>query len=397
MGASVDLGPADERAELEAEVTTASSAGAGSCSDRGGGDARCRGHVARRARPQRRSPGIAVVVDASMADVLWIPADVLADDAVRAALGSHTDLRGHNVEAADALAAGVRRRGAGPHARHGDRRLPHRPGRGPLHAARPHREVHEVRPAVRRRRRQWPARPRRHVARRRRAGRPRCARRRPRSPSRSWPSMEAQGMAELYRDDREPAGAACSPRWSTSASGSTSTSCAALGKRLSDEVQTLQAQLREVGGPRRPQPQLAEAAARDPLRRAWAWRRGRRPRPATPPTPRRSRSSRTSGPSSSSRCCATARSRSCAPPTARACSPRSAADGRIHATFNQTVARTGRLSSDQPNLHNIPVRTEEGRQFRKAFVPGAGLPSCWSPTTTRSSCAASPTSPRTPG
>jgi DNA polymerase-1 len=47
-------------------------------------------------------------------------------------------------------------------------------------------------------------------------------------------------------------------------------------------------------------------------------------------------------------------------------------DGRIHATFNQTVARTGRLSSDQPNLHNIPVRTEEGRQFRRAFVPAAG-------------------------
>jgi DNA polymerase-1 len=49
-----------------------------------------------------------------------------------------------------------------------------------------------------------------------------------------------------------------------------------------------------------------------------------------------------------------------------------APDGRIHATFNQTVARTGRLSSDQPNLHNIPVRSEEGRQFRKAFIPAAG-------------------------
>jgi DNA polymerase-1 len=47
-------------------------------------------------------------------------------------------------------------------------------------------------------------------------------------------------------------------------------------------------------------------------------------------------------------------------------------DGRIHATFNQTVARTGRLSSDQPNLHNIPVRTEEGRTFRRAFVPAPG-------------------------
>ena len=41
---------------------------------------------------------------------------------------------------------------------------------------------------------------------------------------------------------------------------------------------------------------------------------------------------------------------------------------RIRATFNQTVARTGRLSSDAPNLHNIPVRSERGRVFRTAFV-----------------------------
>lgn len=49
-----------------------------------------------------------------------------------------------------------------------------------------------------------------------------------------------------------------------------------------------------------------------------------------------------------------------------------APDGRIHASFNQTVARTGRLSSDQPNLHNIPVRSEDGRRFRRAFVPAEG-------------------------
>jgi DNA polymerase-1 len=49
-----------------------------------------------------------------------------------------------------------------------------------------------------------------------------------------------------------------------------------------------------------------------------------------------------------------------------------AADGRIHASFNQTVARTGRLSSDRPNLHNIPIRTEEGRRIRRAFIPADG-------------------------
>jgi DNA polymerase-1 len=46
--------------------------------------------------------------------------------------------------------------------------------------------------------------------------------------------------------------------------------------------------------------------------------------------------------------------------------------GRIHASFNQSVAATGRLSSSDPNLQNIPVRTEEGRQIRQAFLPGAG-------------------------
>jgi DNA polymerase-1 len=46
--------------------------------------------------------------------------------------------------------------------------------------------------------------------------------------------------------------------------------------------------------------------------------------------------------------------------------------GRVHASFNQTVAATGRLSSSDPNLQNIPVRTEQGRQIRQAFVPEPG-------------------------
>ena len=47
--------------------------------------------------------------------------------------------------------------------------------------------------------------------------------------------------------------------------------------------------------------------------------------------------------------------------------------GRIHTTLSQTVAATGRLSSSNPNLQNIPVRREEGREIRRAFVPGEGF------------------------
>ena len=106
--------------------------------------------------------------------------------------------------------------------------------------------------------------------------------------------------------------------------------------------------------------------------RSSSCRRSGRPRPATRPTPTCSSSS-PSATSCPPRSSSTGRSPSSSRPTPTRCPTLiNARTGRIHPSFNQLVAVTGRLSSSNPNAQNIPIRTELGRRIRAAFVPEAG-------------------------
>jgi DNA polymerase-1 len=180
-------------------------------------------------------------------------------------------------------------------------------------------------------------------------------------------SLQAQGMAELYRTIENPLVLVLA-KMEHIGIGVDVDELRALGKRLADEVQTLQVQLREVAG----RDDLNLNSPKQ-LREILYDERGLAPGKKTKTGYSTDAATLEKikdqwpeflGPLMRYREVEKLRST-----YGEGLLAEVADDGRIHATFNQTVARTGRLSSDQPNLHNIPVRTDEGRQFRKAFVP----------------------------
>ena len=209
-------------------------------------------------------------------------------------------------------------------------------------------------------------------------------------------ALEQQGMARLYAEV-ENRSSVCSPAWSTPAWPSTA-ELQALNQRLTSEVARLGAELRALVGRDElnvnSTPQLREILFADP-----PLGRGLTPVKKTKTGPSTDAASLEKlhdqwpefiGPLLQYRELEKLRGT-----YGEGLLAEVAADGRIHATFNQTVARTGRLSSDRPNLHNIPVRRERGGPSApRSSRPTAG--SYWWPTTTRSSCAASPTWRPTP-
>jgi DNA polymerase-1 len=368
MGTSVDLGPVEDRAEIVAEVTTAESPAAATSAIESAGALDI---AATWVGEPGRSPlaGIAVVVDASVAEVLWIPADVLADDAVRTALGAHRNLRGHNVKPLmrSLLEFDVELRGLTldtaiaaylidpAEARY---TLPDliekytrfaRPsddtaGSGQLDldgtslgdaelASRDALAVNALAEPI--------------VA-----------------------SLDAQGMAELYRTIENPLVLVLAKMEHVGV-GVDVEELRALGKRLSDEVQTLQAHLREVAGrddlnlnsPKQLREILYDERGLSP---------GKKTKTGYSTDAATLEKIKDQWPEFLEPLLRYREVEKLRSTYGEGLLAEVAPDGRIHATFNQTVARTGRLSSDQPNLHNIPVRTDEGRQFRRAFVPAPG-------------------------
>ena len=368
MGAAVDLGPVEEQQELVAEVNVVETSAA-AAELIAGLDAL--DVAAAWTGDPGRTPltGLAVVTAPASADVAWIPATLLDDSVVHAALEAHTDVRGHRLKALmrSLLGLGCSLDGIAldtaiaaylidpAEARY---ELPDliekytsfaRPaddaaGRGQLDLDGTAMSDGEL------------------------AGRDALAVHHLVEPIRS--SLEAHGMAELYTSVENPLVMVLAKMEHVGIAVDVG-ELEALNQKLSDEVESLVDELRRVAD----MPDLNLNSPKQ-LRELLYDTRGLTPIKKTK-----------TGPSTDA---ATLEKLEHEWPEFLAPLRRHreveklrgtygkgllaevATDGRIHATFNQTVARTGRLSSDQPNLHNIPVRSDEGRLFRRAFVATQG-------------------------
>jgi DNA polymerase-1 len=368
MGATVDLGPSADEQELVAEVTEieTSSAAAEVISGVEALDVA----AAWVGEPgSSELTGLAVVTDPESAEVAWIAGPLLADDAVHAALAAHTDVRGHQIKALmrSLLDVGVSLDGIAL-----DTAIA-------AYLIDPAEARYELPDLIEKYTRF--ARPSDDAAGSgqldldgdalsdaERAGRDALAVHHLVGPIRS--SLDAQGMAELYATIENPLVMVLAKMEHVGIAVDVA-ELEELNARLTNEVESLVAELREVAG----MPDLNLNSPKQ-LRELLYDNKGLTPIKKTK-----------TGPSTDA---ATLEKLEHEWPEFLAPLRRHreveklrgtygkgllaevAPDGRIHATFNQTVARTGRLSSDKPNLHNIPVRSEEGRLFRRAFVASEG-------------------------
>ena len=210
----------------------------------------------------------------------------------------------------------------------------------------------------------------------------RRARRRPRrcAPARSatWPMRSTPSWSAAAPRGCSPSSScrspSCSPTWRPSASPPTPTPCSSLQAELGARGEGGRA-----GRPRSWSAASSTSVRRSSCRRSCSTSSGcPRPsgsRPATPPTPTRWPTSTCKTEHPVLELLLRHREVARLKTVVDGLLPLIDDHGRIHTTFNQTIAATGRLSSTDPNLQNIPVRTAEGRRIREAFTVGAGYES----------------------
>ena len=368
MGAPVDLGPQEEQQELVAEVTEMETAADAAAAIKG---VAALDLAATWVGDPGRTElvGLAVVIDPDAAEVAWIPAALLSDSSVQDELAAHTDVRGHQIKALmrSLLATGCSLDGIAldtaiaaylidpAEARY---ELPDliekytkfaRPsddaaGSGQLDLDGSAMSDAEL------------------------AGRDALAIHHLVEPIRA--SLVAQGMAELYATIENPLVMVLAKMEHIGIAVDID-ELHGLNDKLTAEVESLVAELRDVAGmpdlnlnsPKQLRELLYDTKGLTPIKKT---KTGPSTDAATleklehewpeflAPLRRHREVEKLRG------------------TYGKGLLQEVAPDGRIHATFNQTVARTGRLSSDKPNLHNIPVRSEEGRLFRRAFVASPG-------------------------